>query len=89
METTGATIMLNWIWRSGRSLVGAFVNEIVTKRRLLIVTTVASIVGLAVALMGQTILINSVGFCINFAAGAIQNEILQCYIADTVSEDGI
>ena len=66
---------------------GAFVNEIVTKRMLLILTTVANIVGLGMALVGQSMLISSIGLFVNFAAAAIQHEIIQCYIVETVSEE--
>lgn len=67
--------------------VGAFVNEIVTKRMLLILATVGNIVGLGTALAGQTMLVSSIGLLINFAAAAIQHDIIQCYIVETVSEE--
>lgn len=66
-------------------MIGAFINEVITKRMLLIVTVVANIVGLGIALLGNTLLIASIGLFINFAAGAVQFEIIQCYIIETVS----
>ena len=68
-------------------LAGAVVNEYVTKRMLLIMTVVASIAGLGTALLGQTLLIASIGLFVNSAATAIAMEMLQCYIVETVSED--
>lgn len=66
-------------------LIGAFTNEIVTKRMLLIATVVANIVGMAAALLGQSLLVSSIGLFISFAGCSIQFEMVQCYIAETVS----
>lgn len=53
-------------------IIGAFINEIITKRMLLIATVVANIVGLVIGVLGNTLLISSIGLFINYAATGIQ-----------------
>ena len=67
-------------------MVGAFANEVMTKRMLLILAVIGSIVGLGTAILGQTLLIASIGLFVNGATTAIQMEMLTCYIVETVSE---
>lgn len=53
-------------------IIGAFVNEIITKRMLLICTVVANIVGMSIALLGESLFAASVGLFISFAGCSIQ-----------------
>lgn len=66
-------------------LAGAFINQYITTRMLLIITVIVSIVGLGTTLLSQTLLISSIGLFLTSAATAISMQMLQCYIVETVS----
>jgi hypothetical protein len=65
-------------------IAGALINEILTKRQLLITTIVGHITGVLIAIFGPTIFVSSIGLFINIAAISIQMEIILCIITETV-----
>lgn len=66
-------------------IIGTFINEIITKRMIMIITVAINIIGLGITLFGGSLLVSSIGLFISFAACAIQLELIQCIIVETVS----
>ena len=66
-------------------LIGTFINEVITKRKIIILSVAFSIIGLGITVLGDTLLKASIGLLINFAACAVQLVLIQCIIVETVS----
>ena len=66
-------------------IIGTFSNEFITKRKVLILSVVFSILGLAITVLGDTLLKASIGLFISMAGSAIQLILIQCIIVETVS----
>lgn len=58
-----------------------------TKKALMILTVMANIMGLLLAMFGPTILLAAIGLFVNFAAKCIQIEVVVCFITEAVSEE--
>jgi len=61
-------------------IAGAFLSQLMSKRKLMIITVAANIVGIGLTIMSPTLLIAGIGLFINFAAKCIQTEVITCYI---------
>jgi len=68
-------------------IAGAFLNQKMSKRKLLIITVVANIAGIGLTIMSPTLFIAGIGLFINFAAKSIQIEVVTCYITETTSQN--
>jgi len=51
-----------------------------SKRKLMIITVVANILGIGLTMMSPTLFIAGIGLFINYAAKCIQTEVVTCYI---------
>jgi len=61
-------------------IAGAFLSQMMSKRKLMIITVVANILGIGLTMMSPTLFIAGIGLFINYAAKCIQTEVVTCYI---------
>ncbi len=66
---------------------GAFLSEIMTKRKLMIVTVVTNLVGIVLVMFGPTLFVPAIRLFIHFAAKCIQMEVIICFITEAVAEE--
>ena len=66
-------------------IIGIFLNEFITKRKVLILAVMFSIIGLGITVLADTFLKASIGLFINMAGSSIQLILIQCIIVETVS----
>lgn len=66
---------------------GSFINEYISKKRLLLLTVILNIVGVAMAILGNSIYLASAGLFLNYSAKSIQPDVIPCIITETVSEE--
>lgn len=67
-------------------IAGAFINEYVSKKKLMILTVVANILGIGLTIVGPTLMASAAGLFVNYAAKCIQTEIVTCYVTESISE---
>lgn len=61
-------------------------SSCLSKRTILGLTSIISIVGILMAIFSNNLYLGSVGFFINYACKCIQIEMIYCYINETVDE---
>lgn len=64
---------------------GALLNQMIGKRTLLALSLVMNVLGLGIAVCGTNLTIAGAGLFLNFAAKAIQIEMIPCFISENVS----
>lgn len=63
---------------------GSIVNQYLSKKKLLILTTVMGILGLILTITASSIYLAAFGLFINFSIKCIDTELIPCYITETV-----
>lgn len=62
------------------SLAGAFLNEYMTKKSLLLLSVILNMAGILMSIFANSLFLASSGLFINYAAKVIQMEVIPCII---------
>lgn len=63
---------------------GSIVNQYISKKRILILTTAMAILGLILTITANSIYLVALGLFVNFSVKSIVSDLITCYITETV-----